>query len=423
MPLVQTLPEPLQGPILGLAVAVGAGLLIGVERERKKGRGDDREAAGLRTFTVAAACGAMAQGLPVPGLVVAGAVLVGLLAALAYWKSKSRDPGLTTELALFATYLIGVQSVISPAFGAACGAGLAALLAARDRLHHIANTLLTEQELHDGLLLAALALIVLPLMPTEPLTWMAGMQPRPLAAMVLLIMALQAAGQMAWRWLGPRRGVLLSGFVSGFVSSTATVASMGNQARARPQQVEVWAGGALCSAAATWVQALLVLAALSPTAAWALLPAAGAGALMALVCGTWMAGLAGAADGHPAPSTYSALRLREAVLVAALLAGVALLVGQAQQRFGSTGLAVTVALAALLDAHSPIASLASLHASNSLTLRATVAGSLLSVSSNTLTRCTVAVVSGGWAYGVRVAIPLCTSLALAWAVAWWGALR
>ena len=36
------------------SVALGAGLLVGLERERRKGQGDDRQAAGLRTFTVAA---------------------------------------------------------------------------------------------------------------------------------------------------------------------------------------------------------------------------------------------------------------------------------------------------------------------------------------------------------------------------------
>ena len=101
-------------PVLGLAVALGVGLLIGTERERRKGQGDDREVAGVRSFAVAAVGGALAQSLPVPGLVVVGALLVAMLAAIAYFKSRSKDPGLTTEMALFVTYMIGVQSAISP---------------------------------------------------------------------------------------------------------------------------------------------------------------------------------------------------------------------------------------------------------------------------------------------------------------------
>lgn len=81
-----------QDGFVGLAVALGAGLLIGIERERRKGAGDDRQAAGLRSFTVVAMTGALAQWLSVPGLVVCGAGLVAVLAAAAYWKSRSSDP-------------------------------------------------------------------------------------------------------------------------------------------------------------------------------------------------------------------------------------------------------------------------------------------------------------------------------------------
>lgn len=406
--------------VLGLAVALGAGLLIGIERERRKGRGADREAAGLRSFAVAAVTGALAQGLPVPGLVVAGAVLVAALAALSYWKSRSRDPGLTTELALFTTYLIGVQSMLSPALGAACGAGLAALLAARERLHRFATQLLSEQELHDGLLLAALALIVLPLIPARSLDVLGGINPRPLAALVLLILALQAGGQVALRWLGPRGGVLASGLVSGFVSSTATVASFGSRAREQPAQAAVLAGGAALSAVATWLQALLMTAVLSPPAAAALLPVALAGAAGALAVGLLpLRARAMAAAPAPTARPGSALRPREAIAVALTLGIVALLVGNAQRHYGDAGLGLSVALAALADAHAPIASLASLHAAGELSTERVLRGVLVAVSSNTLTRCIVAAIAGGRAYALRVGAALAVSLTLAGVAGWW----
>ncbi|WP_353092015.1 DUF4010 domain-containing protein [Methylibium sp.] len=404
---------------LGLAVALGAGLLIGIERERRKGRGADREAAGLRSFAVAAATGGLAQWLPVPGLVIAGALLVAGLAALSYAKSRSRDPGLTTELALFTTYLIGVQSVLSPALGAACGAGLAVLLAARERLHRFATQLLSEQELHDGLLLTALALIVLPLIPARPLDVLGGIDPRPLAALVLLILAMQAAGQVALRALGPRGGVLAAGLVSGFVSSTATVASLGGRARAQPEQATLLAGGAALSGVATWLQALLISALLSPPAAAALLLPALAGAAGALAVGLLCLRTAGALQEPPTGPPRSALRLREALIVALTLGIVALLVGNAQRHYGDVGLELSVVLAALVDAHAPIASLAALHAAGELPTEPLLHGVLLAVSANTLTRCGVAVVAGGRAYALRVALALIVSLALAWAVAWW----
>ncbi len=410
---------------VGLAVALGAGLLIGIERERRKGSGADREAAGLRSFVLAAVTGALAQSLPVRGLVAIGALLVVLLAAAAYWKSRnsnSSDPGLTTELALLSTYLIGVQAMLEPALAAACGAGLAVLLAARARLHRLATELLSEQELHDGLLLAALALIALPLVPQAPIAELGGMQPRPLAALVLLIMAIQAAAQVALRWLGPRRGLLVAGFLGGFVSSTASVASFGGRARAAPAHVAALAGGAVLSAAATWVQALVMSAALSPAAAWALLPVAAAGASACAAAGAWMVLRAGTAlppaEAAACSTERSALRPRLALAVALMLATVAAVVGLLQRHFGDTGMVVAVALAALADAHAPIASLAALHAAGTLNTPMWVAGVLLAVGANTLTRCAVAAAAGGRGYALRVGAALLGSLLAAAAAAW-----
>ncbi len=404
---------------VGLAVALGAGLLIGIERERRKGAGNDRQAAGLRSFAVAAVTGGLAQWLQVPGLVVSGAVCVALLGVVSHWKSRSSDPGLTTELALFTTYLIGVQSVLAPAFGGACGVGLAALLAARERLHRFATDLLSEQELHDGLLLAALALIVLPLIPAGPLAALAGIAPRPLAALVLLILAMQAAGHVALRWLGPRGGALLAGFAGGFVSSTATIASFGSRARADPRQIAMLSGGGGLSSAATWLQALVMCAVLSPVAALALLPVALAGALGAAGVGLLaLRTQAPLATADLPPSTGSALRPREAIAVAALLGLVAAGVGQAQHRFGDVGLNLSIAFAALIDAHAPVASLAALHAAGSLPTHGVVLGALIAITVNSLIRCVVAAVAGGRAYAQRVGAALGVSLALAWAAEW-----
>jgi len=241
---------------------------------------------------------------------------------------------------------------------------------------------------------------------------------------VLLIMGIQAFGQLALRWLGVRAGLLVSGLLSGFVSSTATVASFGGRARAQPAQTPVLASGAALSAVATWVQALLMSVALSPVAAAALLPAALAGALGAAAVGllpVWSQRSAG--DAEQPERKGSALRPREALAVAAMLAVVAVLVGSAQRRFGDAGLGTSVALAALADAHAPVASLASLHAAGALQAERFVLGVCLAVSANTLTRCTVAAISGGASYALRVSAALIASLALAWAAAWWTVVR
>lgn len=364
----------------------------------------------MRSFGIAALLGALAQGVAVPGLVPAGALVVGAMAALAYARSRSRDPGLTTELALVATYLVGVLAMRSALLGAACGTLLAVLLAARTQLHRFATQWLRQQELHDGLMLAALALVILPLVPDDPLPWLAGMRARPLASLVLLILLLQAAGHVALRLFGARRGLPASGFFGGFVSSTATIAAFGARARSGQVPVALAAAAGALSGCATWVQMLLLAAALTrPGLALLWGPALAGIAATGGVAALWSRH--GAGDGRAPPvDERGALRLREALVVALLLAGVALLVAQAQQRFGTAGVMAGSALAALADAHAPIASLLSLFAATRLDADTLRAGVLVALVANTSTRLVTAFASGGAAYALRVGAALLAGL-------------
>lgn len=414
------LPEVAAIPLLGLLVAVGSGLLIGLERERRKGDGDDRGAAGVRTFTVAALVGALAQGIGAPGLVAVGAAAVGALVCVAHARSRSEDPGLTTELALFATYLIGVVSVIAPLAGGALGAALAGLLAARTSLHRFATRLLTEQELRDGLLLAALGLIVLPLVPSARIEWLGGVDPRRLASLVFVILVLQAAGHVALRWLGASRGLVVTGFVSGFVSSTVTIATMGRRARNSGGNGGIYAAAAIAATSATWIQVIVMSAALSTHAARVLAPTAGVATAVALACAAagWLLARKQKAEGDDeVEKDRRALRPREALVIAAMLTVVTVAVSLAQSWFGSAGVYAGAAVGGLADAHAPVASLAALHAGGHMPENELVLGVVIAVSANSVTRTIVAFSAGGAAYGLRIAIALAAGLAAAWITA------
>jgi uncharacterized membrane protein (DUF4010 family) len=407
---------------IGLLVALGCGLLVGVERERRKGRGPTRGAAGMRTFTLVTLAGALAQSLAPGPLVAAGALGVAALAALGYWRSqgpRSNDPGLTTEVALLVAYLVGVQCTVQPALGAACGAVLAGLLAARENMHRFATEWLTELELRDALVLAAVALVFVPLAPDMPLPWLGGLAPRTAAWLVLVILLMQAAAHVAARLLGERQALALTGLLGGFVSSTATIATLGARARSEevPASQRTLAGAAALSGAATWLQALVLCAVASPALLPALLVPASAGLLAALVGGipAWLgSGPAPPLRGRPAAARRP-LRLREAMVVAVLLLAVSAAVAWAQARFGSAGLWTGTALAALADAHAPIAASFVLHHAGTLAAGDTLRAALLAVSVNTASRCMVAALAGGPLYGWRVARVLVLSAAAAWA--------
>lgn len=404
--------------VTGLVVALGVGLLIGLERERRKGRGAQRAAAGLRTFTVASLGGALAAVAPWPGLVPLALLAVATLAALSHWKSRARDPGMTTELALVVTCLIGALAVPQPVLAGGAGALLAALLALRTRLHRFATRLLTEAELHDALWLAAIALVLLPLMPTQPVPWLAGLKPQLLVALVVLILLLQAAGHVALRIAGPRAGLALSGLFGGLVSSTATIAAMGARARAHPSLRAACEGGALLSTAATWLQIVLMLAALAPAAALGVLPVAATGLATAAAAGLLRTrGHRSGVDGYALAKADGALRVREAALVALLLSGMALLVGWLQQHYGTTGLLAGTAIGALADAQSSMGALGALQAAGRITIAELTTAVLVAVGVNSGVRTVTAFVAGGARYGTVIGLALAASTTAAATVA------
>lgn len=106
-------------PLLSIGIALGVGLLVGAERERRKGAGPARSAAGIRTFAVTALSGATAMVLGGVTVMAAVAVVIGGFALLSYRRSKSGDPGMTTEIALLLTCLIGGLCVrkVAPSAG------------------------------------------------------------------------------------------------------------------------------------------------------------------------------------------------------------------------------------------------------------------------------------------------------------------
>jgi uncharacterized membrane protein (DUF4010 family) len=249
--------------VAALVAALGCGLLIGIERERRKGVGPRRRAAGVRTFALVAVTGAtgvLAGGL---WLATVGAVFVAALSVVAYARDRADDPGITTEIALLLTFLIGMLCTWSLPLAAGLAVGLTALLAGREPMHHFARRWLTPAEVRDGIILCALVLIALPLMPDRPL-WGAVLNPHLMTRLLALLLAIQALAHLARRLMQARHALVLSAVSAGFVSSTAAIASYGMEVREGRAQAGAQAGAGLLTCVATQLQLLVVAGAVQP---------------------------------------------------------------------------------------------------------------------------------------------------------------
>jgi uncharacterized membrane protein (DUF4010 family) len=252
------------GAWLGIATSIACGMLIGIERERRKTESEIGNIAGLRTFASTALLGTTAQILEIPGLVLCGALLLILLIAISYFRSDPTEPGVTTEVALFLTYLIGITAYKAPALAAGITVCLTILLVARSRLHRFATQTLTPAEIRDGLILACAITVILPILSSLPIDSLGMIDPRKIWTVVVLLLAIQTVAHVGLRALGQRYGFALSGFAAGFVSSTSTFAAMAARSKQEPSLAPHCAAACLLSHVASSLQLIGLVALIAP---------------------------------------------------------------------------------------------------------------------------------------------------------------
>lgn len=394
------MPDP--ALLKGLFAALGVGLLVGMERERNKGQGPTRAAAGMRTFALVALAGAVAELIGAAAVVVAG-IFVALAALASYRRTHAQDPGLTTEVALLLVFLLGVLAMRDSVLASGLGVAVAVLLAAKSRLHRFVRQTLSEQELHDALLLAAGAAIVLPLLPDRAIDPWQVLNLRKLWLLALIVLAITTGGHVALRVLGARRGLLLAGFAGGFVSSTATIASMGSRAREQPSLLPACSGAALLSNVSTVVQLAIVTGALS----WELLRTV---ALPLLASGLAVTGSALASAWRsrhlPMPDAGQAagraFEPRHVMVFVGMVAVVLLASAAMLAWLGDGALGWALAASGLADVHAAAASAAQFVAIGRVGTGAAAQGLALAFAANSLVKLVVAFATGGRGFGLRL---------------------
>lgn len=408
--------------IYSLATALGLGLLIGAERERRKSRnGAQPPAAGLRTFAVVSLMGAVSFWLGGATLLSVTLAVVTGMTALSYIQTAKEDPGLTTEIALLLTLLLGAVSIKSPAVAAGLAVTLSSLLAARDPMHRFVKTILTGHEMSDALILAAATLIILPLMPNHFLGPFEAINPQKIWLVVILVLTISAAGHVASRLMGPQKGLPVAGFFSGFVSSAVTIAAMGAKAKSNPELHRPAVAGAILATIASLIKLAVVFATLSPATlsamadpiVWAMLAATVYGLFFTLGAAKVDSTSEYKQEGH-------AFSLRVAFRFALVLTTVLVGVAAVNELIGAEGVLYAAALAGFADTQAAAASISSLVTAGKMAPHAAVLPVLLALGANTIVRIILAFTTGGKRYAMEVVPGLMLIAAAAVAGALWG---
>lgn len=265
--------------------AFGIGGLIGLERERH--RGEQPVLAGVRTMPLVAVSGALTVVLAeLTGsvhLYPAAVLVVGALAIAMLLREAA--PGMTTAVTLLVTFLLGITAGLGELFLAvALGVAITFLLFYKDYLHRMADVL-TEDEMRGTLYFAAVAFILYPLAPSEPVDPWGLIDVRRVLLIVVLVSALSFAGFIVLRRYGARRGLALTGMLGGLVSSVAATGAIANMARHDRGLTRPAAQGILLATTSMLGRNLAVAAIVDPGLSLAtllVLPLAGMALIMAI---------------------------------------------------------------------------------------------------------------------------------------------
>lgn len=384
-----------------IAIALALGLIIGMERSwQDRESPDGVHSAGVRSFAFAGLLGGLSALLAgEPGILLLGIAFVGfaamVVAAYVMTARQGNDLGITSELALLITFVLGALAGKGyTAEAAAAAVTTVALLGFKKELHESLKRL-DRPELIATIQLLLIAAVVLPLLPDRNIGPWQALNPRSIGLLVLLIAGISYGGYFAMRFWGPRVGILATAVLGALVSSTAVTLSFGRMAK-RGQGSMALLGAGISLASGTMALRILLEVAVVNSA---LLPLIGLPiALLAVV--PLLAAMAIALR-QPSEEAIAAVPLRNPIELgsalgfAGFLALLFILIRAFETWFGNAGIYGLSALSGISDVDAVSLSLAQATKEN-LPLSVGATGISIAAMVNTAVKAVLASVIGGW---------------------------
>jgi uncharacterized membrane protein (DUF4010 family) len=405
---------------LRIAVALGLGMLIGLERERAKGQ---EGGAGVRTFALIALAGAIAGHLQLDlgldWIALAIFAAVGALLVTSYvLTARQGDTGITTEVSALLAFLLGLlcaHGQLQMAGGVAVA--MALMLALRDWLHALARRIDTA-DVEATLKFAIVTLIVLPLVPDRnfgpaPLD---VLNPYKIWLMVVLISGLNFASYLLIKILGAEHGIGIAGLLGGLASSTAVTLGFSQRSRRAGADARALALGILLAWTVMFVRVVAIAALISgPLGARLALPI-GALCLVSLGASYWLWRRQPAKERGEVKSGENPFELGEAIKFGLLFGIVVFLAKAAEVYLGEAGLYLAAAIAGLSDVDAITLAMADLARDAAESLGVAARAIVIAVLANTLVKSALAAGLGS-AELRRLTLPISALLFAAGALA------
>lgn len=335
--------------LTNLAIALGLGLVVGLQRQWV-----EKEIAGARTFALITLLGTLCSMLAphfggwivAVGLFsVAAAVMMGNYIEV---DAGEANPGMTTEVAALAMFVVGALLPLGHRPLAVVAAGVVALLLQWKQPLHAFVRKLSHEDVQAAMRLVLIGLVILPILPDRGYGPYEVLNPHQIWLMVVLIVGISLVAHLAHLFLGDKVGTVLGGILGGLISSTATTVSYARRTRAQPQISGVAAVVIVIASTVVIGRVLLEIAVVAPEILTATAPP-----LISL--GVFMAAISYAAfrfmsrELQEKPDRKPPSNLRAAIVFGLLYGAILFAVAAAKEQFGDAGLYAVAAMSGLVD--------------------------------------------------------------------------
>lgn len=391
------------------------GGVIGVDRE-KKSVGLQSKFAGIRTYTLIGLFGVLLAilekiSIELFVLLLAGFLLL-IVASYITHSIKYEHNGGTSELAgiivLIAGYFVGndnytVASTIIIA--------TALLLFGKEKIHELTKQI-SSIEIKSVIQFVTIAFIVLPLLPNEYYGPFESFNPYVIWTMIVLMSGISFVSYLAMKLVGTNHGISLSGFLGGFISSTAVTLSFSEKSKKYPKIVYPFVFGIVISSAAMFFRLFLAISVINP----ALTKYVAVPLLSSGVAGILVSGILFKLQAHENARKAEKIVEKNQVelgkpldLVAALKFGAlfsaVIFVSKAMTYyFGDSGLYLTSVVSAIVDTDAITVSLSNLAKNGSMEYGLATIGITIAAMTNTIVKSFYTLGLGSFAVGIRTTI-------------------
>ena len=366
---------------LKLIMSLCIGAAVGLEREvhekheLEKAEKQHIVTIGVRTLALTTALGTIAGLLYNTYfslfliLTVTSMFLIG--AHYVFKSLQDKRYGITTEIAVMYTYLIGLfigLEVFPIGLTLALAVLLMIILANKERVQHVVQDV-HEEELKAIISYALIAMVILPFLPNRPIllgeipylpnvvkilnipvSWLKVEIINPFLTwlIVAVISGVDLLGYMLEKMFRKGRGFILTSILGGFVSSTATTQSLAVQSK-KTKEIFPLLSGAMFATLASFFPVIIVLLPLNTTFIINLMPTLGILIVGFTVAGAifwFMSKESTKGDLEQRRHNDNILSIKPALLFAVLYITIKLITRITLELFGQKGFLVVASLAA-----------------------------------------------------------------------------